>query len=74
MSVILEILPPATHFVFLCVAFGALGAAIAAFFSARRLAAVGGFCGGVRRAHTADDSSGAIFVYAEAACVECGRA
>ena len=33
--VILEILPPPTHFFFVCMAFGALGAAIAAvFFSA----------------------------------------
>jgi membrane protein implicated in regulation of membrane protease activity len=32
--VILEILPPPTHFFFLCLAFGALAAAIAAVFSA----------------------------------------
>jgi membrane protein implicated in regulation of membrane protease activity len=31
--VVIEILPPPTHFFFLCVAFGALGAAIASFFS-----------------------------------------
>ncbi|HVO33871.1 MAG TPA: NfeD family protein [Elusimicrobiota bacterium] len=31
-AVIIEILPPPTHFFFLCVALGALGAAIAAFF------------------------------------------
>jgi membrane protein implicated in regulation of membrane protease activity len=31
--VILEILPPPTHFFFVCMAFGALGAAIAAVFS-----------------------------------------
>lgn len=31
--VILEILPPPTHFFFVCMAFGALGASIAALFS-----------------------------------------
>lgn len=31
--VIIEILPPPTHFFFLCVGFGALAASIAAFFS-----------------------------------------
>src|SRR4051812_7309852 len=31
--VILEILPPPTHFGFLCMAFGALGASVAALFS-----------------------------------------
>jgi len=31
--IILEILPPPTHFFFVCMAFGALGAAIAALFS-----------------------------------------
>src|SRR5688572_18142725 len=31
--VILEILPPATHFFFLCLAFGALAASIAAVFT-----------------------------------------
>lgn len=31
--VILEILPPPTHFFFVCMAFGALAASIAAFFS-----------------------------------------
>src|SRR5205807_10070887 len=33
--VILEILPPPTHFFFVCMAFGALGASIAALFSSR---------------------------------------
>ena len=32
-AVILEVLPPATHFFFLCVAFGALAAAIVSFFA-----------------------------------------
>jgi membrane protein implicated in regulation of membrane protease activity len=32
--VLIEILPPPTHFFFLCVAIGAIGAAIAAFFTA----------------------------------------
>src|SRR5271157_1548096 len=32
--VILEILPPPTHFFFVCMAFGALGASIASLFSA----------------------------------------
>src|SRR5882724_10154419 len=31
--VILEILPPPTHFFFVCMAFGALGASVAALFS-----------------------------------------
>src|ERR1044072_9112637 len=31
--IIIEILPPPTHFFFLCVALGALGASIAAFFT-----------------------------------------
>ena len=31
--IILEILPPPTHFFFVCMAFGALGGAIAAVFS-----------------------------------------
>src|SRR5207244_4450543 len=31
--VILEILPPPTHFGFVCMAFGALGASVAALFS-----------------------------------------
>ncbi len=33
LCIIIEILPPPTHFFFLCVAIGALGASIAAFFS-----------------------------------------
>jgi len=33
-SIIIEILPPPTHFFFLCVALGALGASIASFFVA----------------------------------------
>lgn len=32
-AVVLEVLPPATHFFFLCVAFGALAAAIVSFFA-----------------------------------------
>ena len=32
--IVIEILPPPTHFVFLCVALGALAASIAAFFTA----------------------------------------
>lgn len=32
-AVVLEVLPPATHFFFLCVAFGALAASIASFFA-----------------------------------------
>src|SRR5579871_3406883 len=33
--VILEILPPPTHFFFVCMAFGALGASVAALFSSQ---------------------------------------
>ena len=55
--VILEILPPPTHFFFVCMAFGALGASIAALFSTPYLASLGRFCRGVCGAHSAYDSA-----------------
>jgi len=32
-ALVIEILPPATHFFFLCVTFGAIGGAFAAYFT-----------------------------------------